>query len=83
MRSFPTVRLADPYGDFDSVLIVPLPVSTFMLTQTEALSYARHLAKVAGENGSQPERARALAGMGEDMEKLRHEVFVLLLSKTK
>jgi hypothetical protein len=56
---------------------------TLLLTQTQALSYARHLAIVAGENESQPERARALAGLGEDMEKLYHEAFVMLLSKTK
>jgi hypothetical protein len=56
---------------------------TLLLTQTEALSYAWHLAKVAGENESQPERARALAGISEDMENLYHEVFVMLLSKIK
>ena len=56
---------------------------TLLLTQTEALSYAWHLAKVAGENEPQPERARALAGVSEDMQNLYHEVFVLLLSKTK
>ena len=56
---------------------------TLLLTQTEALSYAWHLAKVAGENESQPERARALAGVSEDMQNLYHEVFVMLLSKTK
>jgi hypothetical protein len=55
---------------------------TLLLTQTEALSYASHLAKVAGENESQPDRARALAGLSEDMQNLYHEVFVLLLSKT-
>ena len=55
---------------------------TLLLTQTEALSYAWHLAKVAGENEPQPERARALAGIGEDMQKLYHEVFLLLLSKS-
>jgi hypothetical protein len=56
---------------------------TLLLTQTEALSYAWHLAKVAGENEPQPDRARALAGLSEDMQNLYHEVFVLLLSKTK
>ena len=56
---------------------------TLLLTQTEALSYAWHLAKVTGENESQPDRARALAGVSEDMENLYHEVFVLLLAKTK
>ena len=56
---------------------------TLLLTQTEALSYAWHLANVAGENEPQPERARALAGIGKDMQNLYHEVFVLLLSQTK
>jgi hypothetical protein len=56
---------------------------TLLLTQTEALSYAWHLAKVAGENESQPDRARALAGVSDDMQNLYHEVFVMLLSKIK
>lgn len=56
---------------------------TLLLTQTEALSYAWHLAKVAGENELQPDRARALAGVSEDMANLYHEVFVMLLSKIK
>jgi hypothetical protein len=56
---------------------------TLLLTQTEALSYAWHLAEVAGENEPQPDRARALAGVSQDMENLYREVFVMLLSKTK
>jgi len=52
------------------------------LTQAEALSYASHLAKVARENEPQPERAQALAGIAEDMQKLYQAVFDLLLSKT-
>ena len=56
---------------------------TLLLTQTEALSYASHLAKVTGENEPQPDRARALAGISKDMQNLYHEVFMLLLSKTK
>src|ERR1017187_4696412 len=55
---------------------------TLLLTQTEALSYAWHLAKVAGENEPQPDRARALAGIGQDMQSLYHEVFLLLLSQS-
>ena len=55
---------------------------TLLLTQTEALSYAWHLAKVAGKNEPQPERAHALAGIGQDMQNLYQEVFLLLLSKT-
>jgi hypothetical protein len=56
---------------------------TLLLTQAEALCYAWHLAKVAGENEPQPDRVRALAGLSQDMENLYHEVFLLLLSKTK
>jgi len=56
---------------------------TLLLTQTEALSYAWHLAKVAGENEFQPDHARAMAGVSEDMEKLYHEVFEMLLTKAK
>jgi hypothetical protein len=56
---------------------------TLLLTQTEALSYAWHLAKVAGENETQPDRARALAGVSKDMENLYHEADMMLLSKSK
>ncbi len=56
---------------------------TLLLTQTEALSYAWHLAKVAGESEPQPDRARALAAVSEDMKNLYHEVFALLLAKIK
>lgn len=56
---------------------------TLLLTQTEALSYAWHLAQVAADNEPQPERARALAGVSADMQSLYHQVFVLLLSKAK
>ena len=52
-----------------------------LLTQTEALSYASHLAKVAGENEPQPERALALGRLSGEMRKLYHEVFKLLLLK--
>jgi hypothetical protein len=54
-----------------------------LLTQTEALSYAWHLAQVAGEHESQPDRVRALAGVSEDMKSLYREVFAMLLSKSK
>jgi hypothetical protein len=56
---------------------------SLLLTQTEALSYAWHLAKTAGENELQPDRARALTGLSEDMKHLYQEVFALLLSKTR
>jgi hypothetical protein len=54
-----------------------------LLTQTEALNYAWHLAKVASENETQAERAAALEGLSKDMESLYHEEFALLLSKAK
>ena len=56
---------------------------TLLLTQTEALSYASHLATVASQNEPQPDRAHALAGIGEDMQNLYQAVFNLLLSKIK
>ncbi len=56
---------------------------TLLLTQTEALSYAWHLAKVTSENEPQPDRARALAGVSQDMANLYRDVFALLLSKTQ
>jgi hypothetical protein len=56
---------------------------TLLLSQTEALSYASHLAKVAAENEPQPDRARALTGLSGDMQNLYQETFALLLSKTK
>jgi hypothetical protein len=55
---------------------------SLLLSQAQALSYAWHLAKVAGENESQLTHARALAGLREDMEKRYHEVVWLLLSRT-
>jgi hypothetical protein len=58
-------------------------VLSLLLTQAEALSYASHLAKVAGELDSQPARARALADLSKEMENLYHQVFVLLRSPSK
>jgi hypothetical protein len=56
---------------------------TLLLAQAEALSYASHLAKIAGENDLQPDRSLALAGLSKNMENLHQEVFVLLLSKRR
>ena len=56
---------------------------TLLLTQTEALSYGWHLAEVTSQNEPQPERARALAALGQDMYDLYDEVFALLLAKTR
>jgi hypothetical protein len=57
--------LHDSGNPFELVLIV---------TQVEALNYASHLAKVAGENDSQPERALFLKGLSEEMKNLHDEV---------
>ena len=54
-----------------------------LLTQTEALSYAAHLATVTSQNEPQPDRARALANIGKDMENLEAAVLQLLLAKTE
>ena len=54
-----------------------------LLTQTQALTYGWHLAKVAAENEPDHDRARALRGLSEDMQNLYHETFALLLSETK
>jgi hypothetical protein len=56
---------------------------TLLLSQTEALSYASHLAQVAAECELDSDRARALEGLREDMEKLYQEAFALLLSNAK
>jgi len=53
---------------------------TLLLTQAQALSYAWHLAEVAGNNEPEPGRARALAAVSLDMQDLHREVFALLLS---
>jgi hypothetical protein len=45
-----------------------------LLSQSEALSYASHLARVAGENDRSPDRARYLAGLSVEMKQLQDEV---------
>jgi hypothetical protein len=54
---------------------------TLLLSQAEALSYAWHLAKVTAENETQPEHAHALESIGDEMESLYGQVFVLLRSR--
>ena len=56
---------------------------TLLLTQTEALGYAWHLAEVAAQNEPQADRSRALMDLSKEMESLYHEVFALMLAKTK
>ena len=54
---------------------------SLLLSQDEALTYAWRLATVGGENDAQPDRAREMAGVGEDMKKLHQEVVAMLLLK--
>ncbi len=54
---------------------------SLLLTQTEALNYASHLAKVASENEPHPDRAQALASISRDMQTLYQEAFALLLAR--
>jgi hypothetical protein len=56
---------------------------TLLLTQTEALSYGWHLALVTSLYEPDPDRAHALVGIGVDMDNLYHEVFEMLLEKTR
>jgi hypothetical protein len=43
---------------------------TLLLTQTEALTYAWHLADVAAKNEPEPDRARTLNHLGDDLQAL-------------
>jgi hypothetical protein len=51
-----------------------------LLTQSEALAYAVHLAKVAAENESSPERARVFAEISAELNARHKEVVNLLRS---
>jgi hypothetical protein len=51
-----------------------------LLTQAEALSYAWHLSKVASANESQPERARYLAALSDEMKDLYHQAISMMRS---
>jgi hypothetical protein len=55
---------------------------TFLLTQAEALNYATHLAQVAGENERQPDRARTLAEVREELLNLHQAVVGLVRSRS-
>lgn len=55
---------------------------TLILTQTEAINYAWHLAKVAEKNDTDPARKHMLEAIQKDMENLYNELFSLLLMKT-
>lgn len=52
-----------------------------LLTQTDALNYGWHLAEVTSRNEPQPEHARALADLAEELHNLYNAVSMQLLSK--
>jgi hypothetical protein len=54
-----------------------------LLTQIEAVNYAWHLAKVAGENEPNPARARMLEGISKDMENLYNELCSWVAERTQ
>jgi len=54
---------------------------SLLMTQSEALSYAWHLAKVASENETRPARAHYLTELSEEMKNLHAEVVSLLRSR--
>jgi hypothetical protein len=54
---------------------------TLLITQFEALNYGWHLARVAGDYESQPNRARVLEAISDDLENLNRQLFALVLSK--
>lgn len=56
---------------------------SLLLSQAQALGYASHLAKVAAETDSRPERVRALNELRADLDNLYQELFDLLLSRMK
>jgi len=52
-----------------------------LMTQSEALTYAWHLAKVAAASETNPARARKLNALSEEMKILQAEVIALLRSR--
>jgi len=54
---------------------------SLLMTQSEALTYAWHLAKVASASETNPARARSLLALSEEMMTLQAEVIALLRSR--
>jgi hypothetical protein len=54
---------------------------TLLFTQLQALNYASHLAGVIVQSDPNPERARKVAALGQNMTDLYQEAYVLLLAK--
>jgi hypothetical protein len=51
---------------------------SLLLTQSEALSYASHLAKVAAANETDPQQARSLTALSEDLKGLHKQVLEMI-----
>jgi hypothetical protein len=49
-----------------------------LLTQAEGLNYGTHLARIAAENESDPENARKLSVISQELDQLQAEVLALL-----
>jgi hypothetical protein len=56
---------------------------TLLLSQTEALNYAWHLADVAAQYEPDPDRAKALRDLATEMETLYRQAFNMLLEAQK
>jgi hypothetical protein len=54
-----------------------------LLTQTDALSYGWHLAKIAAENSSQPEEVRIFTGISKAYEDLYGRVITMLRTEAR
>jgi len=54
-----------------------------LLTQTDALSYGWHLAKIAAENSTQPEEVRAFTEISGAYENLYEQVVAMLRAEVK
>jgi hypothetical protein len=52
-----------------------------LLTQSEALNYGVHLALVAADNESQPERARQFSSLSTQLKQLHEQVVAMLRTK--
>ena len=67
-------------------LLVPLNPDFelhLLLTQSEALSYAWHLAKVAAANEAGSERASYLSALSAEMKDLHRQTVALMQSRTQ
>jgi hypothetical protein len=56
---------------------------TLILSQNKALGYASQLAMIGAENDLQAERRQALQHLGQELDVLRQQTFLMLLSKPR